>query len=739
MIIEQLAKLANRLDDSNLSHLAGDVDRVMERMTKVSQYVGTQGYWVRNERCWSNCYRQKRSSNPRKSSQEIWFECQEEYQDSISKANGKWDKYAEGEQLIKTARDVKLSRKFSKELKSRTEKTGNIGDSVFSIIAEQVGGPQEEMMAHAGTILKIAERTKYINPELSQEAFTVADEMIKIAQGFQSPWYQRLWNWTKGGWGRGAKDGRILQEVQQRIQRALQEAQKMKAAVTTAPQGMGPQIINDFNSFMANVKAEISGLYGLARRSHDPTAMQTYQKVYPAMQAMSGAGQNPYTAGPALDQFISALQQGASAAQQAAQSNSPAGTNSPAGVTSPGQQGPSGPQGQSGPQSGPQGQNGPQGYSGQSGGYGPTWSGGMPGGMPGQNFQGNGQNFSGQGANQQGVNNVSNNINFGEIFSQMYQMFKDQGMPDAQAKAKATQQATQQSAQQPQPQATQAPQPQPQPQATSPVSGVVEEPAAAASEVVDSTVAPKAPQVGAPNVEELKNLGTVHKEPTQQLGVDNDQNGIADNLETQPAGMLPGQELVEPSGQKVLPNNVVQRVQPPEMTNAPVGEFVNYTPNQAPNTQSLFNLNDSNIGSNPEIALGPKPERSTVAPTNETVGLAPEFGQDANGQGTLFKDVPPQAAPVAPESVAPVGSPIGSPQKNLFNAQGLPTQDALNRPKKKKPRVPTAPGTAPEYPQEVQAPAFASDFSKEFVKTAQNTTQSRSGDYVRTVTLFKLV
>ena len=97
-IIEKLASLAEELDSKNLSVHADTVDGVAKTIlgVKTAQYVGIQGYWVRNSRCWGNCYRQKRSSNPETPTQEVWAECHEEYTKAIDNdsARKEWDKYA---------------------------------------------------------------------------------------------------------------------------------------------------------------------------------------------------------------------------------------------------------------------------------------------------------------------------------------------------------------------------------------------------------------------------------------------------------------------------------------------------------------------------------------------------------------------------------------------------------------------------------------------------------------------
>jgi hypothetical protein len=65
-VIEKIVDFASKLDKKSFSKEANAVDDIALNLIKVSQYVGSQGYWIRNERCWSNCYREKRASSPNK-------------------------------------------------------------------------------------------------------------------------------------------------------------------------------------------------------------------------------------------------------------------------------------------------------------------------------------------------------------------------------------------------------------------------------------------------------------------------------------------------------------------------------------------------------------------------------------------------------------------------------------------------------------------------------------------------
>lgn len=107
------AKL-NELNIPELTKIAKDI-----KMVKVAQFVGVQGYAIRNSRCWGNCYRQKRVTEPKLSAQKIWEKCHEEYLESINNDNSGWEKYAEEIEGIKkfASKNVNLSNKLINENK----------------------------------------------------------------------------------------------------------------------------------------------------------------------------------------------------------------------------------------------------------------------------------------------------------------------------------------------------------------------------------------------------------------------------------------------------------------------------------------------------------------------------------------------------------------------------------------------------------------------------------------------
>jgi hypothetical protein len=187
-IAAKIGAFADSLDRAGLSRLADNVDQVLAHVVKTAQYVGSQGYWVRNERCWANCYRQKRASTPSKPAQEVWFECQQEYQDSLSGDKG-WDKYAGSDRIIKTASFIQADRSFAKLLAQRMASGESAGLAAFKIISAQRRAVSDRFVDAAGQMLRLAQSLDGVEPSLATEAGQIANGLLKLAlPNWMKPW-----------------------------------------------------------------------------------------------------------------------------------------------------------------------------------------------------------------------------------------------------------------------------------------------------------------------------------------------------------------------------------------------------------------------------------------------------------------------------------------------------------------------------------------------------------------------
>ena len=144
-IFTDLKNIGDELESKNLNKSAEVVTNSMSNIlgVKKAQYVGVQGYWLRNRRCWDNCYRHKRTTEPSKPAQEVWMNCWDEYRESINNDESGWEKYAKDNGLFKAANTEQLQAfkaeqdKFSKKVEEKVAEGMSIGNAVYSTIKQE--------------------------------------------------------------------------------------------------------------------------------------------------------------------------------------------------------------------------------------------------------------------------------------------------------------------------------------------------------------------------------------------------------------------------------------------------------------------------------------------------------------------------------------------------------------------------------------------------------------------------
>lgn len=189
-VIKKLVNISESLDSKGLVSMADRVDSVASSIldVKTAQYVGVQGYAIRNSRCWGNCYRSKRSSTPSKSAQEIWHECHKEYVKSINNDGSKWDKYANDDSnLFKTAAikqfnnelDIKIASKIEEKIASGFD----VGSSAFASLEEIASESDERLIKASNDLLDIANEL-VLNQEISSQIVEASSDIVKEAGMF---------------------------------------------------------------------------------------------------------------------------------------------------------------------------------------------------------------------------------------------------------------------------------------------------------------------------------------------------------------------------------------------------------------------------------------------------------------------------------------------------------------------------------------------------------------------------
>jgi len=200
--VNQLVKIASSLDKAGGDKFASQLDDISDKLlcVKVAQYVGLQGYWIRNTRCWSNCYRQKRAGNPEMPAQEVWGKCHEEYLASINNDGSKWDKYAESEegQIKVASAKAELDAKLAKAIERNTKEGVSLGNAIFAGIEEMQGDNSQEFIRIATELFELASDAFEKYPSESITLASVAEKLTKEAQSSIGNFFRGVSNVGRG-------------------------------------------------------------------------------------------------------------------------------------------------------------------------------------------------------------------------------------------------------------------------------------------------------------------------------------------------------------------------------------------------------------------------------------------------------------------------------------------------------------------------------------------------------------
>jgi hypothetical protein len=188
--IKLLVSVAEELDQQGLVSLADRIDAVANKVVaiKTAQYVGIQGYAIRNSRCWGNCYRKKRTETPQKAAQVIWTECHEEYVDSLNDDNNSWNKYADAEanNLLKTA-SVEAQTQFkdfdlelANTIQYKVANGADLGSAIFASLDDIYQEPVDGLIHSSNEALDVANEL-VSRPDISLKLSEAADQLVKEA------------------------------------------------------------------------------------------------------------------------------------------------------------------------------------------------------------------------------------------------------------------------------------------------------------------------------------------------------------------------------------------------------------------------------------------------------------------------------------------------------------------------------------------------------------------------------
>lgn len=236
-IKNNLMKIAKQLEDKGLVKSAAmvkDVESALEDI-RTSQYVGVQGYWIRNRRCWDNCYRQKRTTDPEKSAQVVWGECWDEYLKSINNPTSGWEKYAEETKVTQGQEGKRYKAGWHKHFveavnKTMKEKKIDRPEAIYSFFDEEADRIKEAVLDHAGNLTSLAVTLNDNGfTELGKKVAEVSNEVLKQAD-FGGSWWEKTKDFFRKPEGKIAERvNRIIQKINQII-RVIQGGQSRWAS-----------------------------------------------------------------------------------------------------------------------------------------------------------------------------------------------------------------------------------------------------------------------------------------------------------------------------------------------------------------------------------------------------------------------------------------------------------------------------------------------------------------------------
>ena len=238
--IIKLLKIASKLESRGLVNCSKQLDTCAEslHLIKQAQYDGVQGYWIRNTRCWQNCYRQKRASNPDRPVQVIWNECHTEYIDSLYGNNeSKWGKYADGVSdgsiKISSSDQTRLiDIEFDRLVDGFLSEGNSMEEAIAGSIIKQCSSYSDLVSEVTYSIIKVAESIQDSDLSSSIALVDVGEALTKEAQGF----FRNLLDTLRGGvaYGKDAfSDSRVRGTLSRLSNIAVAKLQNVHDSILT--------------------------------------------------------------------------------------------------------------------------------------------------------------------------------------------------------------------------------------------------------------------------------------------------------------------------------------------------------------------------------------------------------------------------------------------------------------------------------------------------------------------------
>jgi len=238
---DKLTKVAMELKEKGLvksSIVVEDVKNVIKEAQYTGAYLGAQGYWIRNRRCWDNCYRHKRTTEPKKAAQEVWMECWDEYLKSINNPKDKWAKYADREikgLLLKAAvnsKEKELNKKFAEEVNEKMNKGMGLPESIYDILNTKEEEYKNKIIEQASNLTELAVSLNENGFEdLSVKVAEASNEVLKEA-GFFGWMGEKVKDWA-------SKKGKLLKYIREIADTATDLSRRLRQQLRYKKQPKG--------------------------------------------------------------------------------------------------------------------------------------------------------------------------------------------------------------------------------------------------------------------------------------------------------------------------------------------------------------------------------------------------------------------------------------------------------------------------------------------------------------------
>lgn len=326
-LIKSLVEIAEYLDNQGNTQAAMQVDKIANNIVtiKTAQYVGFQGYAIRNSRCWSNCYRHKRTSNPKMAAQEVWTECQKEYVESLNNDGSKWDKYASTNKMMKSAQhtinDRKLHNEFGRIVTAKINEGADFPTAVFTGLEELKNA---DINHHA--LVRFSDTCHDLQNIFDDKLIDLAGKvkiaeatcgLVKESQGFFSSMFDRFR--SQGTQNRRSQEGianvaeKVIQEMQKSTTQAIDSVNKMLKTLDNQQKSM--QYFAKINKDAA-VAAKIQNVIQQMQQTGPALAKMVSQITYMMGQINNSMAQvagrvpatTPFSATPEMNQIKAIFQ-----------------------------------------------------------------------------------------------------------------------------------------------------------------------------------------------------------------------------------------------------------------------------------------------------------------------------------------------------------------------------------------------------------------------------------------------